>query len=83
MDFNGYRITIEAKFIMVVQKILAEKLVLVDVKDNTKKEQYVEQYTGGKYDISICQLEATFDCSIAAQSKKPRDDNIAFINKLI
>lgn len=37
-DFNSCRRTIEAKSIMVVQKNQTEKLVLVDIKDNTKKQ---------------------------------------------
>ena len=36
-NFNGCRMTIKAKSIMVVQKNQAEKLVLVNIKDNTKK----------------------------------------------
>ena len=36
-DFNGCCMTIKADFIMVVQKNQAEKLVLIDIKDNTKK----------------------------------------------
>ena len=36
-DFNGYYMTIKADFIMVVQKNQAEKLALVDIKDNVKK----------------------------------------------
>ena len=37
-DLNGCRMTIEAESIMVVQKNQAEKLVLVDIKDNAKKQ---------------------------------------------
>ncbi len=37
-DFNGCRITIRAESIMVVQKNQAEKLVLIEVKDNAKKQ---------------------------------------------
>lgn len=36
-DFNGYRMTIKAEFIMIVQKYQAKKLVLVDIKNNAKK----------------------------------------------
>lgn len=36
-DFNNYRMTIEAEFIMVVQKNQAQKLVLIDIKNNAKK----------------------------------------------
>ena len=82
-DFNGCRMTIEAESIMVVQKNQAEKLVLVDIKDNAKKQQYVEQRARGAYIASICQPEATFDYLIAAQSKKPNNKDIALLNKRI
>ncbi len=68
---------------MVIQKNQAEELVLVDVKDNAKKQQYVEQHTCGAYIASICQPKATFDYSITAQSKELSDDNIALLNKRI
>lgn len=37
-DFNGYCMTIKAESIMVIQKNQTEKLVLVDIKDNIKKQ---------------------------------------------
>lgn len=37
-NFNGYYMTIEAKAIIVVQKNQVEKLVLVNIKDNVKKQ---------------------------------------------
>ena len=36
-DFNNCRMTIEAEFIIIVKKNQAEKLVFIDIKDNTKK----------------------------------------------
>ncbi len=57
--------------------------MLVDIKDKAKKQQYVEQRARSAYIAWICQSEATFDYSIAAQSKEPSDNNIALINKRI
>lgn len=37
-DFNGCHMTIKAESIIVVQKDQAKKLMLVDIKDNTKKQ---------------------------------------------
>ena len=82
-DFNGCRMTIEAEFIIVVKKNQVEKLVLVDIKDNAKKQQYVEQCTCGAYIASIYQPKATFNYSIAAQSKKLSNKDIAIFNKRI
>lgn len=36
-NFNGCCIIIKAKSIMIIQKNQTEKLILVDIKDNTKK----------------------------------------------
>lgn len=36
-DFNSYYIIIKTKSIMVIQKNQTEKLILIDIKDNTKK----------------------------------------------
>ena len=82
-DFNSCRITIEAKSIMIVHKNQTEKLVLVDVKDNAKKQQYVKQCTCSIYIASICSLKTTCDYSITAQSKESSNDNIALLNKWI
>ena len=82
-DFNGCRMTIKAESIMVVQKNQAEKLVLIDIKDNAKKQQYVEQRARGAYIASICQPEAAFDYSITVQSKEPSNEDIALLNKRI
>ena len=53
-DFNGCYIAIKAESIMVVKKNQTEKLVLVDIKDNAKTQQYVEQHVCGAYITSIC-----------------------------
>ena len=82
-DFNGCQITIEAESIMVIQKNQVEKLVFVDIKDNAKKQQYVEQRAGRAYIASICQIKAKFDYSIAANSKELSNKDIASLNKRI
>ncbi len=43
----------------------------------------MEQRARGVYIASICQPEATFDYSIAAQSKEPCNNDIALRNKRI
>ena len=43
----------------------------------------MEQRARRAYIASICQLEATFDYSIAAQSKESCNKDIAFLNKQI
>jgi len=50
-----------------------------------RAQQYVEQRARGAYLASICQPEATFDYSIAAQaqSKELTDEDINKMNKRI
>lgn len=47
----------------------------------SSKEQYVAQRARGAYLASICQPEALFDLSYAAQSTKLSSDGIAALNK--
>lgn len=68
---------------MIIQKNQADELVLVDIKNNAKKQQYVKQCIRRAYIVSICQPEATFNYSIAVQSKKPNNKDIALLNKQI
>ena len=60
-NFNGCQMTIKAESIIVIQKNQVKKLVLINIKDNAKKQQYMEQRAHGAYIASICQPEATFD----------------------
>ena len=41
----------------------------------------MEKFARRAYIASICQQKATFDYSIAAQSKKPSNMDIALLNK--
>lgn len=66
-NFNSYRITIKAESIIVMQKNQVEKLVFTNIKDNAKKQQYMEQCICRAFIISICQPKAIFDYSIITQ----------------
>jgi hypothetical protein len=50
-------------------------------KNVTPKEQYVAQRALGAYIASVCQPEAAFDLSFAAQSTNPTKDDIKALNK--
>lgn len=65
--FNSSHMTIKAESNIVVQKNLTEKLVLVDLKDNAKKLQGIEQRARGTYIALICESETIFKYSIALQ----------------
>ena len=45
------------------------------------KDQYVAQRARGAYIASVCQPEASFDLSFAAQATDPSDDDIKALNK--
>jgi len=82
-DFNGCRLRVETTSITVFQKGQAEKLALIDAKAADAKQQYVEQRARGAYIASICQPEATFDYSVAAQARDPTEDDFKALNKRI
>jgi hypothetical protein len=44
-------------------------------------QSYIEQRARGAYIASICQPEATFDLSVAAQHQEPEKSDIAALNK--
>lgn len=85
VDFNGSRIAIMPDAILTTQKDQAEKLAIVDVKAKAadRLQQYIEQRARGAYIASICQPEATFDYSSAAQVKDPVEKDVTALNKRI
>jgi hypothetical protein len=52
---------------MLVQKGQGTKLQLVDPTADDRQSQYREQRARGAYVATICQPEASFDLSVAAQ----------------
>lgn len=50
-------------------------------KDLTPKEQYIAQRARGAYIASVCQPEASFDLSFAAQVIDPTDEDAKTLNK--
>lgn len=46
-----------------------DKLYVIDIKDNAKKQQYMEQCLYGVYIALICQPKTIFDYLIIAQLK--------------
>lgn len=60
---------------MIQQKGQAKKLAIVR-KVNNQDSQFTKQRALGAYLASICQPEAIFDYSIAAQTQTPNDEDI-------
>jgi hypothetical protein len=79
LAFNGCILTFrEDNTLALQQKKQGEKL-----KITTNGQEYVEQRARGAYIASICQPEAAFDLSAAAQHKEPTKEDIARMNKRI
>ncbi|KAI1000019.1 hypothetical protein K3495_g8177 [Podosphaera aphanis] len=77
--FNGCILSIQADNVLFLQqKNQGERLKLV-----TNILEYIEQRARGAYLATICQPEASFDLSAAAQHKQPSKEDIARLNKRI
>jgi hypothetical protein len=81
--FNGGIVTLEGHNLILRQKGQAKNLALVETDVPTTKQQYVEQRARGAYIASICQPEACFDLSTAAQHQDPTGDDVKALNRRI
>ena len=82
LNFNGCMLSEQADgSLRLRQKDQAKKIKLVDPKSTDRKKEYMEQRARGAYIATICQPEASFDLSIAAQHQDPSDDDITALNK--
>jgi len=79
--FNGCILRQEGDSMTITQKGQGSKLKLIDPTDDNRQEQYREQRARGAYVATICQPEAVFDLSVAAQHQEPTDDDIKALNK--
>ena len=84
-DFNGSRIIVhkEGYGITTIQKGQAEKLGLLNTKAPDLVKRFVEQRARGAYISSICQPEAAFDYSTAAQHLEPGPKEAKALNARI
>jgi hypothetical protein len=71
----------EGENIMLRQKNQAAKIVLIDPKSADRGQRYVEQRARGAYIASICQPEASYDMSAAAQVQTPDEMECTKLNK--
>ncbi|KID81309.1 Ribonuclease H-like protein [Metarhizium guizhouense ARSEF 977] len=80
--FNGCKVTQDADgSVTLSQKDQGQKLELIDASLETAQEEYVKQRARGAYIATICQPEASFDLSTAAQHQDPTADDIRKLNK--
>ena len=79
--FNGCRVKTKDQCIYVQQKGQSQKIALVNMSEKDPNQQYIEQRARGAYIATICQPEASFDLSVAAQHQKPEESEIKDLNK--
>jgi hypothetical protein len=80
--FNRCVITIEPNStIHLTQKDQGKKIQPVNQKEDDLQQEYLEQRARGAYIAFICQPEATFDLSAAAQHQNPTTADICTLNK--
>jgi len=77
--FNGCILSLNEDSIALRQKGQGKKIDVINV--NSPKQGYVEQRARGAYVASICQPEASFDLSVAAQHQEPTKDDVLALNK--
>jgi hypothetical protein len=79
--FNGCVLTHTGTTVSLRQKEQGKKIQLIDINAADFKQKYIEQRARGAYIASICQPEAAFDLSVAAQHQEPTKDDVAILNK--
>ena len=80
LDFNGCTLTMEGTTLGLKQKGQGAKIELIDLKAPDRAQRYLEQRARGAYIASICQPEAAFDLSVAAQAQSPKDEDHTKLN---
>ena len=81
--FNGCVLTQHRDTVELQQKEQGKKLKLVDAKSKNFQHEYMEQRARGAYIATICQPEAAFDLSVAAQHQNPTESEVTALNKRI
>jgi len=83
LEFNGGRICLVRNKIILTQKGQSKNLRTIDPDAKDAAQKYVEQRARGAYISSVCQPEAAFDLSTAAQTVAPTHEDIKALNARI
>jgi len=81
LNFNGGILSKDGTTLRLRQKGQSGKLSMVDISSTTFKQEYREQRARGVYLATLCQPEASFDHSIAAQHQDPNTDEAKALNR--
>jgi hypothetical protein len=79
--FNGCKLFQDHDGITLKQNNQGNRIELIDIKSETYQQSYIEQRARGAYIATICQPEATFDLSTAAQTQNPAEKEVKELNK--
>jgi Reverse transcriptase (RNA-dependent DNA polymerase) len=81
--FNGCKLMFDegGDGLNLVQKGQGKRLSQIDANSEGFRQAYLEQRARGAYIASICQPEAAFDCSVAAQHQDPGKEEVKALNK--
>jgi hypothetical protein len=80
VEFNGGKISITKGKISLTQKGQTAHLRTIDITARDAAHQYIVQRARGAYIASVCQPEAAFDLSTAAQTTAPEEDDFKNLN---
>lgn len=83
--FNGCKVQIDndKHGIKLTQNGQGKRLHEINYDSKDFKQSFIEQRARGAYIASICQPEAAYDCSIAAQHKNPGKEEVKALSKRI
>lgn len=81
LEFNGCTLTLREDTILLTQKGQGTKIETMDLRAVDRAQKYMEQRARGAYIASICQPEASFDLSAAAQIQQPADGDYTKLNR--
>lgn len=82
VNFNGCIVKLlEDGSLVMGQKDQANKIELIDLNSATRNADYRSQRARGAYISTLCQPEAQYDLSVAAQQQNPTDEDVVTLNK--
>ncbi|KAI0999538.1 hypothetical protein K3495_g8659 [Podosphaera aphanis] len=81
LSFNGGKIILDGNDVLLIAKDQGNRITLVDIKSPSYQDHYRAQRARGAYIASICQPEASFDLSVAAQHQDPSEKDVKLLNK--
>ncbi|KHJ30532.1 hypothetical protein EV44_g3546 [Erysiphe necator] len=82
LTFNGGIINLGENSIILSPKNQGEKIKIVDMNKLNFRNEFIAQRARGAYIATLCQPEASFDLSFAAQTcQDPSDEDVKYLNK--